>query len=640
MCANDACKTENSGCGCGCGCDDHHEGEGSSLKRDIGLLAAAVLLTAAAALLPLPTYLSVPTFVLAYLLAGYDVLWRAVSRLGKGGLFDENFLMSVATVAALAIGQFTEAVGVMVFYKIGELFLDRAVDKSRDSIASLLAIRPDFARLLIDGEEQEVAPETVQIGDCIVVRPGERIPLDGVVEAGTSFADTSSLTGESVPRELLAGDEALAGYVNGSGRLRLRVTRPFGQSALARILELTEHAAAQKAPTERFITRFAKRYTPVVVALAALITVVPCFFAGFDHFSEYLYRGIVFLVVSCPCALVLSVPLSFFAGIGGSAKQGVLFKGGNYLEAVQRMDTLVTDKTGTLTAGVFRVTATSPADGVTAEELLQAAARAEYESHHPIARSIAAACPLRERPLYRDYREEAGYGVTARTAEHRLLAGNEKLLQREGVAFPAPDRAGSKLLVAVDGRYLGVIYVGDELREGVAAAVAAWRRAGVRRIVMLTGDNAEVAAEVGHTLGLDGWYGGLLPHEKLERLRALQAEAPGRCGYIGDGINDAPALVAADIGIAMGLAGSDAAIESAGLVLMQDDLQKVATAKQIAARTTRIVRQNIVFALAVKVAVLALASVGLVGMWPAVFADVGVALLAVLNSTRALSAPH
>lgn len=625
--------------GCGC-CGETEEKkekeESSGLKLTVSLLIASVALVLVATFAPLPFAASVVLYLVAYVAAGYDVVWRAIRNIGRGTVFDEYFLMSIATIGALIIGEFAEAIAVMVFYKVGEIFLDLAVGRSKKSIAALMAIKPERARLLRDNVEVDVAPESVEIGSTIVIRPGERVPLDGVVTEGESFMDTSALTGESVPRAVLAGEEIQAGFVNGGGLLQVTVTRPFGQSALARVLELTANAAENKAPTEKFITRFAKKYTPIVVALAAAIAVVPCFFVGFDQFSQYLYRGLVFLVVSCPCALVVSIPLSYFGGIGGSSKLGVLFKGGTALEALHSTDTLVMDKTGTLTEGVFRVTDVETYGEVQREDLLEMASIAEYNSSHPIARSVLAAHPLTSAPEYESYTEVPGHGIIAVSDGRRIVAGNRKLMAQEGIKVPAADRIGTVIYLAVDQLYWGVIAIGDTLRANAKEALGSLRRAGVNNMIMLTGDNEAIAASISSELQLDGYYGELLPHEKLERLEEIKAGKVSKTAFIGDGINDAPVLAAADVGIAMGGIGSEAAMEAADVVLMEDDLSKLAAAKRLASKTHRIVIQNIALSLIIKVGVLALAAFGLVSMWPAVFADVGVTLIAVINSTRTL----
>ncbi len=570
--------------------------------------------------------------ILAYLLLGGDVLWKAARNIVKGRVFDENFLMSLSTVGAFAIGEYPEAVAVMLFYQMGEFFQELSVKRSRRSIAALMDIRPDVATVLRGGERVVVPPEEVAVGETIVVKPGERVPIDGVVLAGESALDTRALTGETVPRTVRVGDTVLSGSINQRGVLTVAVTKPFGESTASKILELVENAAANKASTENFITTFARYYTPAVVVLAALLAVIPPLFVG--GWSEWLRRGLVFLVISCPCALVISIPLTFFGGIGAASKHGVLVKGSNYLEALGRVSTVVFDKTGTLTRGVFKVTAITPGDGFTADEVLAYAAAAEQESTHPIAASVRAACP--QSPMPEGCEELAGRGIAATVNGHRVLAGSARLMQDEGVSYTPCEAAGTQVYVAVDGAYAGCILIADELKPDSKAAVAALKRNGVQQTAMLTGDDEHIARAVAEELGVDTCFAGLLPDQKVQRLELLDREKrPGsKLVFVGDGINDAPVLARADIGIAMGGVGSDAAIEAADVVLMTDEPAKLVEAITIAKATKRIVVQNIVIAIGIKALFLMLGAVGIAGMWEAVFADVGVALIAVGNAMR------
>ena len=625
-----------------------HGEEGESRGVIVARLIAAAVALGAAFLVP-QGFWRTALFLAAYLVAGYDVLLRAVSGVAHGELLDESFLMALATVGAFAIGEYAEAVGVMVFYQVGELFQDVAVDRSRDAISALMELCPDTAcRETADGTE-EVPARDVAVGEIIVVRPGERIPLDGVIVEGTSSLDTAALTGESLPRDVSAGDAALGACVNLTGVLRLRVTRRSEESAAAKILELVEEASEKKAESERFITRFAHYYTPCVVAAALALFLVPtlllllpappAFLAG-SSWRTWLYRALLFLVVSCPCALVISVPLTFFCGVGGASKQGVLVKGGTALEALARTDTVVLDKTGTLTEGVFSVTEVLPAEGESAERVLELAACAEQWSDHPIAASLRAAYG---QPLpfeAQDVRELAGHGVSAMVEGVRVLAGNRRLMETEGVALPPVETEGTAVFVAADGAYLGAVCISDKLKAGAKPALDALRRCGVRRLVLLTGDAPAAAEAVAAELALEEYHARLLPADKVAQVERLAGETEGSVLFVGDGINDAPVLACADVGAAMGALGSDAAIEAADVVLTDDRLEKLPLSLAIARKTMRIVRQNVAFSLGVKAAVLLLGALGAAGMWLAVFADVGVAVLAVLNATRALRAPQ
>ena len=599
------------------------------------LLSAALLI--AAALLPLEGWPRLAVFLIPYALIGWDVLWRAMRNIAHGEIFDENFLMSLATVGALCVGEYPEAVFVMLFYQVGELFQSYAVDQSRKSIASLMDIRPDYANLEVDGQIQQTDPEDVAVGDIILVKPGERIPLDGDVVEGTSTLDTAALTGESLPRSVGPGESVVSGCVNLSGLLRVEVTKPFEESTVAKILDLVENASAKKAKAENFITKFARYYTPAVVLAAVVLAVLPPLALGWA-WTDAILRALNFLVVSCPCALVISVPLSFFGGIGGASRQGILVKGGSYLEVLARAETVVFDKTGTLTKGVFQVTAVHPEQGTEAE-LLELAALAEAYSDHPISRSLKTAYGKPLEPERVSHVEElSGRGVRAVVDGKEVCAGNDKLMEEIGAAWKPCHQVGTVVHVAVDGVYGGHIMISDQVKEDAREALAALKGLGVKRTVMLTGDAAAVGEAVAQELGLDEVHTQLLPAGKVERVEALLTEtsSKGALAFVGDGINDAPVLSRADIGIAMGGLGSDAAIEAADVVLMDDKPSKLAEAVDIARRTLGIVRQNIIFALGVKALVLILSAMGKATMWAAVFADVGVSVIAILNAMRAL----
>lgn len=581
-------------------------------------------------------------YILAYLMIGGPIVFAALQNMTRGQLFDENFLMVLATMGAFAIGEYPEAVAVMVFFRIGEFFQDRAVDRSRRSISALLDIRPDYADIWREGSIVREKPESVQPGEVMVIKAGERIPLDGLILEGLSQVDTSALTGEAVPRRVQPGDEVLAGFVNTTGVLRVSVTRPYEESAVAKILDLVENASARKAPTESFITKFARYYTPGVVILAAGLAFLPPLFLPGASTGEWLYRGLIFLVVSCPCALVVSIPLGFFGGIGGASRNGILMKGGNYLEGLNQVDTVVFDKTGTLTRGVFEVTDLRPAGSFTRHSLLEYAALAESYSNHPIAKSILEAWgkPF-DRADIESYEEKPGLGIVLRKQGKTILAGSDRLLEANGLAVAGMDSAGSsactRVHVAVAGEYAGLIVVSDQIRPDAPKTMKALKEAGIKRLVMLTGDNEESARRVAGELGIDRYYAGLLPQDKVRIVEELSAgERKGKLVYMGDGINDAPVLARSDIGVAMGGLGSDAAIEAADVVLMSDEPSKLVTAFKIARRTKTIVWQNIFFSLGIKGIVLLLAAAGTATMWEAVFADVGVALLAVLNAMRVL----
>ena len=579
-------------------------------------------------------------YLIPYGIIGWDVLWRAIRNIKNGQVFDENFLMSVATVGAFGCGEYPEAVAVMLFYQVGELFQSVAVDRSRKSISALMDIRPDYANMERNGELVQVDPEEVSVGDVIVVKAGERVPLDGTVLEGTSSLDTAALTGESLPRDVQAGDEVVSGCVNLTGVLHVKVNKPFGESTVAKILDLVENSSSKKAKAENFITKFARYYTPAVVFAALALAALPPLL-GMGPWLMWVQRALNFLVVSCPCALVISIPLSFFGGIGGASKQGILVKGGNYLEALAQAGIVVFDKTGTLTKGTFEVTAVHPQQ-VGEGELLELAALAERFSDHPISRSIQAACQSAPDPnRVTDAKEIAGHGVQAVVDGKTVLAGNQKLMDQFHIPFEdACHHVGTIIHVAVDGVYMGHIVISDQVKEGAKETLRDLKAAGVRKTVMLTGDSQAVGQAVARQLGLDEVHAELLPGDKVDQVeRLLQSKGPKeQLVFVGDGINDAPVLSRADIGVAMGAMGSDAAIEAADIVLMDDDLKKLPVAVRIARKTLRIVRENIVFALAVKFLVLILSALGKANMWWAVFADVGVSVIAILNSMRMLNA--
>lgn len=617
------------------------------IRRTIVRIAAAFALFIAALLLAhfnpggvfgrnIQTFLM---YLIPYIIVGYDVLKKAATGVINRQMFDECFLMTLATFGAFAVGEFSEAVGVMLFYQVGEVFQDLAVNRSRTSITELMDIVPESANLERDGQMTEVDPDDVEVGDIIVIRPGEKVPLDGVILSGDSFLDTSALTGESVPQKVLPGDEIFSGCINGSGILRVRVTKEFDDSTVAQILELVENASVRKAKIENFITRFAKYYTPAVVAAAAAIAVFPPLVLS-GEWMEWLIRACTFLVISCPCALVISVPLSFFGGIGALSRKGVLVKGGNYVEALARMDTVVFDKTGTLTKGVFTVKELLP-ENVSEEELLKITAYAESASTHPIAKSVVEAYGKGVSEAEIEGLEEiAGCGVKAVISGKNVLAGNEKLMKLENIEFKRTDKSGTIIYTAVDGVYAGAIVIGDEIKPSARTAIERLKAIGVRNAVMLTGDKRNVAERTAEALGITSCHAELLPGDKVRIVEEiLSQEGPKKTtAFAGDGINDAPVLMRADIGIAMGSMGSDAAIEAADVVLMDDDPTKIADSIRIARKTVIIAKENIVFALSVKGLILILGAAGIANMWAAVFADVGVAVIAILNSMRMLRA--
>ena len=610
-------------------------------KRTIRLAVGAVVYAIGMALTvfaKLPTLAELAFLIVAYVILGWDVVWQAVKNITRGQVFDEHFLMSVSTIGAFAIGEYPEAVAVMLFYQVGEFFQSLAVKRSRKSISDLMDIRPDSATVKRNGVLQVVSPESVAVGEIIVVKPGEKIPLDGIVVDGESMLDTKALTGESVPRSIRKGDEALSGCINQSGLLTLKVTKSFGESTVSKIIDLVENASARKAPTENFITTFARYYTPVVVGMAAVLAIIPPLVLG-GGWSEWLRRGFVFLIVSCPCALVISIPLTFFGGIGAASKRGVLVKGSNYLEALNKVSVVVFDKTGTLTKGVFEVANIIPAAGYQKEQVLEYAAQAESYSNHPIAKSILATYgkPI-DQKQFSGFEEISGHGISVMVQGKKVLAGNSKLMESEKIAYAACDAAGTKFYVAADGSYVGCILIADEVKPDSKCAIAELKKIGVEKTVMLTGDDERIGKSVADELGLDAYYAQLLPDQKVEKLEMLdkQKRQGSKLAFVGDGINDAPVLARADVGIAMGGLGSDAAIEAADVVLMTDEPSKLVEAIDVAKVTKRIVMQNIVIALGIKSVFLVLGALGMAGMWEAVFGDVGVTIIAVLNAMRIL----
>lgn len=620
----------------------HHHEEEEGHGRLVKIIVAAVLLVAAIIIekkTDWETWQYLLLFLVPYLIVGWDTLKEAAEGLLHGEALSEDFLMSVATLGALGIGfmpgaetQFPEAVFVMLFFQVGELFEEVAEGRSRKSISHLMDIRPDVANVERNGEILSVHPEDVKVGEIIVIRPGEKVPMDGTVLEGTSSLDTVALTGESVPRSIREGEDVLSGCVNLSGVLRVRTTKAFGESTAAKILELVEHAAERKSRSESFITRFAKIYTPIVVALALVVAIIPGIITG--EWATWIYRGLLFLVVSCPCALVISVPLAFFGGLGGASRKGILIKGSNLLDTLSKLETVVFDKTGTLTEGVFEVTAVHPEE-LDQKELLHLAAHVERHSTHPIAMALRNAYPDEQDDCsVEDVQETAGHGIIATVNGRKVAVGNDKLMTKLGAEWHPCHHEGTIVHVAIDGEYAGHIVISDRIKEDAAAAVAALKKQGIKRTVMLTGDSAKVAEAVAGKIGLDEFHADLLPAGKVEKVESLLGE--GRLAFVGDGINDAPVLTRADAGIAMGALGSDAAIEAADVVLMDDKPSKIADAIRIARRTIGIARENIIFAIGIKVLVLILATMGLATMWMAVFADVGVTVLAVLNAMRAL----
>lgn len=628
--------------GDGASADGHghsHDHGAQGVKTMVLRLAAGLVIGAAALGLSPGRELELLLYLVSYLIVGGDIVLKALKNIVRGQVFDEYFLMSIATIGAFVIGEYPEGVAVMLFYQVGELFQSIAVNRSRKSIGALMDIRPDFANLKSGDEIKRVNPEEVRVGDRIVVRPGEKVPLDGKVIEGVSAMDTSALTGESVPREVAAGDDVLSGFINKNGVLTVEVTKEFGESTVAKILDLVENASGKKAPTENFITKFARYYTPFVVIVAVLLAVLPPLVISGATFSDWVYRALVFLVISCPCALVVSIPLGFFGGIGASSRNGVLVKGGNYLEALNDVKYVVFDKTGTLTKGAFQVVGIYPQNGWTEQELLRQAAFAEMHSTHPIAQSIREAYgqELNE-GLLADYNEVPGHGIQVVFQGREVLAGNAKLMERENIEFAAPTELGTIVHVAVDNQYAGYLVIADEVKEDAADAIRSLKRLGVKEIVMLTGDIKAVGEHIGKKLGVDEVRAELLPQHKVEELEKIdrRKSKKEKIAFVGDGINDTPVLARADVGVAMGGLGSDAAIEAADIVIMTDEPSKLSSAIHIAKSTRRIVWQNIIFALLVKAVFLLLGAFGIATMWEAVFSDVGVTLLAVLNAMRVM----
>jgi len=618
------------------------------MKKEIVSLGIGILAYAGALLLKLPFWWEVSLFLLSYTIIGGDIIWKAIRNIFHGKVFDENFLLTVATVGAFAIREFPEAVAVMLFFKVGELLQNMALNRSRKSIKSLLEIRPDYANLKVDGRLKKVEPDEVNIGDVIVIKPGERVPLDGIVLEGISMLDTSALTGESVPRKVKRGDQVLSGMVNKTGLLTVKVTKRFGESTVSKIMDLVENATSKKAPTEKFITKFAKYYTPAVVLGAFMLAVVPVmlyripaftsFFTHEETFSEWIYKSLIFLVIACPCALVISIPLGFFGGIGAASKKGILVKGSNYLEGLNNLHTVVWDKTGTLTKGVFKVVKIVTKNKFSEDEILRFVAMAESHSNHPIAQSILESFDgkIDERKIS-NYEEISGYGIKAKVEGHYIFIGNDKLLHRQNIEHDTCNVEGTVVHVVIDNKYAGYIIISDEVKEDAKTAIQKLKRLGISKQIMLTGDSKKIAEMVSQKLGIDEYFAELLPQQKVEKIEELMKKKVGLIAFVGDGINDAPVLMRSDIGIAMGALGSDAAIEAADMVLMTDEPSRLPEAVQIAKRTRGIIWQNISFALGIKGIFLTIGAIGMATMWEAVFADVGVALIAILNATRILA---
>ncbi len=607
-------------------------------KRTIKIIIAFILFLIALCI-PFPKeWMKKGIYIISYCVVGLDIVWKAVRNITRGKVFDENFLMTIATIGAFAIGEFPEAVAVMLFYQIGELFQSYAVEKSRKSIASLMNIRPDFANVKRDKQITKVNPEEVKIGETIVVKPGEKIPLDGIIMEGNSLVDTSALTGESIPKEVSSGDEVLSGCINQNGLLTIKVEKEFGESTVSKILELVENASSKKSKSENFISKFAKYYTPIVVITAVLLATIPPFIFKDGLFIDWLYRALTFLVVSCPCALVISIPLGFFGGIGGASKMGILVKGSNYLEALSKAEIVVFDKTGTLTKGVFKVQKVHPID-ISKEELIELVAYAESYSNHPISVSIREAYGKEiEHNRIEKIQELPGLGVVAKVDEKQILIGNEKLMQQKKIQYSKCEEIGTIIYIAIENKYAGYIVIADEIKEDAKKAIKELKKNNINKIIMLTGDKKEVGESVAKKLGINQVYTELLPDGKVEKMEKLLKETSqtGKLVFVGDGINDAPVLALSDIGIAMGGLGADSSIEAADIVIMTDEPSKIVNAIKISKKTMRIVKENIIFAISIKVAVLILSAFGLSNMWEAVFADVGVSIIAILNALRAL----
>ena len=609
------------------------------MKKEVIKVVIALILFLISLIIPFENaWINIGIYIISYLIVGLDVLIEAIKNIFKGEVFDENFLMTIATIGAFAIGEYPEAVAVMLFYQIGEMFQSYAVDKSRKSIASLMDIRPDFANIKKNGSIEKVSPDKISIGDIIIVKPGEKVPLDGTIVDGNSMLDTSALTGESVPREVSIGDEVLSGSINQNGLIEIKVTKNFGESTVSKILDLVENASSKKSKSENFISKFAKYYTPIVVVIAVLLAIIPPIIFKETEFIQWLYRALTFLVVSCPCALVISIPLGFFGGIGGASKLGVLVKGSNYLEALSKTEIVVFDKTGTLTEGVFEVQKVNSVD-ITKEDLIKYAAYAESFSNHPIANSLKKAYGKDiDNKKISETHELSGLGVNAVVDGKEVFVGNEKLMQEKNIEYIKCNEIGTILYVAINNQFKGTIIISDKIKADAKKAIEKLKKNNVKKIVMLTGDKKAVGESVAKELGLDEVYTELLPNNKVEKVEELMKSKSkkGKLAFVGDGINDAPVLAISDIGIAMGGLGSDAAIEAADVVLMTDEPSKVVDAIKISKKTLKIVKQNIIFAIVVKILVLILSAIGLSNMWQAVFADVGVSVLAILNALRVL----
>ena len=607
-------------------------------KRTIKIIIAFILFLIAICI-PFPKeWMKKGIYIVSYCIVGLDIVWKAVRNITRGKVFDENFLMTIATIGAFTIGEFPEAVAVMLFYQIGELFQSYAVDKSRKSIASLMNIRPDFANVKRDNQIIKVNPEEVKIGETIVVKPGEKIPLDGIIVEGNSLVDTSALTGESIPKEVGSGDEVLSGCINQNGLLTIKVEKKFGESTVSKILDLVENASSKKSKSENFISKFAKYYTPIVVITAVLLAIIPPFILKDATFIDWLYRALTFLVVSCPCALVISIPLGFFGGIGGASKMGILVKGSNYLETLSKAEIVVFDKTGTLTQGVFKVQKIHPVD-ISKDELIELTAYAESYSNHPISVSIREAYGKEiEHNRIEKIQELPGLGVIAKVDEKEILAGNEKLMQQKKIQYSKCEEIGTIIYIAIENKYAGYIVIADEIKEDAKKTIKELKKNNISKTIMLTGDKKEVGESVAKKIGIDQVYTELLPDGKVEKMEKLLKETSqtGKLVFVGDGINDAPVLALSDIGIAMGGLGADSSIEAADIVIMTDEPSKIVNAIKISKKTMRIVKQNIIFAISIKVAVLILSAFGLSNMWEAVFADVGVSVIAILNALRVL----
>ena len=609
------------------------------MKKEVIKVVIALILFLISLIIPFENaWINIGIYIISYLIVGLDVLIEAIKNIFKGEVFDENFLMTIATIGAFAIGEYPEAVAVMLFYQVGEMFQSYAVDKSRKSIASLMDIRPDFANIKKNGSIEKVSPDKISIGDIIIVKPGEKVPLDGTIVDGNSMLDTSALTGESVPREVNIGDEVLSGSINQNGLIEIKVTKSFGESTVSKILDLVENASSKKSKSENFISKFAKYYTPIVVVIAVLLAIIPPIIFKETEFIQWLYRALTFLVVSCPCALVISIPLGFFGGIGGASKLGVLVKGSNYLEALSKTEVVVFDKTGTLTEGVFEVKKVNSVD-ITKEDLIKYAAYAESFSNHPIANSLKKAYGKDiDNKKISETHELSGLGVNAVVDGKEVFVGNEKLMQEKNIEYIKCNEIGTILYVAINNQFKGTIIISDKIKADAKETIEKLKKNNVKKIVMLTGDKKAVGESVAKELGLDEVYTELLPNNKVEKVEELMKSKSkkGKLAFVGDGINDAPVLAISDIGIAMGGLGSDAAIEAADVVLMTDEPSKVVDAIKISKKTLKIVKQNIIFAIAVKILVLILSAIGLSNMWQAVFADVGVSVLAILNALRVL----